>query len=181
MVRNSRSTSSLDAASTMKTKARSPTGSPPARIFLSPSNFTRVSNVGRMMFSKTSAVSIGEANPGPSDPRTRYFLLLLPSLLLRVINVACTLKSPRPYCKPKESLPLRSNCELCAHQRGSRELFLAGARSIEPGLLTEPPGVFIPVTNQTRIGAFLLPEALGHLHIGNVVDLVSPCLEEQTM
>src|SRR5437867_11027120 len=116
MVRNSRSTSSLDAASTMKTKARSPTGSPPARIFLSPSNFTRVSNVGRMMFSKTSAVSIGEANPGPSDPVTRYFMLLLPSLLLRVINVACTLKSPRPYCKPKESLPLRSKCELCAHQ-----------------------------------------------------------------
>jgi len=57
------STSSLDEASRMKTRARSATGSPPARIFLSASSFKSASKVGRIPFSKTSTVSSGEANP----------------------------------------------------------------------------------------------------------------------
>jgi hypothetical protein len=64
------STSSLEEASRMKTQARSATGCPPARIFLSASSFKSASKVGRIPFSKTSRVSSGEANPGPSDPTT---------------------------------------------------------------------------------------------------------------
>ncbi len=53
---------------------RSPSGRPPATIFLLDSSAVSASKLGMTIFSSTPTVSSGDAKPGPSDPVTRYLM-----------------------------------------------------------------------------------------------------------
>src|SRR5215472_5404476 len=66
--RSIRSSFSFDSASATKTKARSPTLSPPARMRFSDSSRFSASRLGRTRFSNNWSASSAVANPGPSKP-----------------------------------------------------------------------------------------------------------------
>jgi hypothetical protein len=80
MSRTMRSASSFEGASMINTKARSPTGTPPASIFPKAFSLITCSKWGITVPSSSAINCSGDGGSGPRAPSTRYCLAFLPGV-----------------------------------------------------------------------------------------------------